>query len=138
MKNLVAAAALLAIALTGCSAPETPEDERVARPSVQTNSPAPVPSTPEPASLSAAIDAAKEDHATSSEAMHTLAALRRLAEDQLEPVMAPEDWDVLSATEMRLELDMLRDQISDREASVATQKYALQVEEAALDAGLIG
>ncbi|MCQ2001019.1 hypothetical protein [Arthrobacter zhaoxinii] len=136
MKNSLAAMALLTIILTGCSANDETTAQGMEAPTVSPAS-EPSPSQVEPASLEEAIATAKKEYGTSLETMSALADVRRFAEKQLQPVMPTEEWNDIMVFEIRTEMDMLGERSTDREFSVATQKYAVMVEEAALDAGLI-
>ncbi|MGK3708754.1 hypothetical protein [Arthrobacter sp. IK3] len=140
MKKHLAAAALLSLLLTGCSGsadPGAPGLSSAAKPSASA-SPTPVSAAaPEPETLEEAILAAKADHTEESKAMSALADLRRFAEAELKPVMPSEAWSEIMVFEMGVELDMLSDRSTDREFFVGVQKYALMVEDAALEADLI-
>ena len=136
MKKSLAAAALFTIVLTGCSDTGEKESQAPAA-AVATPSPTPSPTPKDPDTLEEAIAFAKEEHATDTETLHALSAARRFAEKELKPVMATEHWNEIMVFEMRTEMDMMAERSTDREFAVATQKYAVMVEEAALEAGLI-
>ena len=139
MKKYLAAAALLTLLLTGCAAPEdagAPGLFEAPGPSVSASA-APSSVRVEPRSLEEAIQAAKGDHTDELKATQTLSALRRFAEAELKPAMRYEDWRDIMLFEMHTELDMLSDRSTEREFYVDVQTYALMVEDAALEAGLI-
>lgn len=132
MKKSLAAAALLTILLTGCS------DSREAQaPAASAPSSTPTPTPTDPTTLEEAIAFAKEEHATDTETLHALSVARRFAEKELKPALVADDWSEIMLFELQTEIDMVADRSTDREFSVATQKYAVMVEEAALGAGLI-
>lgn len=137
MKKYLAAAALLTLLLAGCAAPEDAGAPGLPEAAAASASSSSAPARVEPQSLEEAIRAAKQEYSDDVEAMHALSNARRFAEKELRPVVPYDIWREMMLFEMHTEMDFLAERMTPREFHIASQKYAVMVEEAAMDAGLI-
>ncbi|MCC3299428.1 hypothetical protein [Arthrobacter caoxuetaonis] len=137
MKKSLAATLFIILTLTSCAAPEDAGASGYSETTVSSASATPTPTRVEPQTLEEAILAAKQEYTDGLEALHALSNLRRFAEKEVRPVLPTAEWREIQLFEFNTEIGFTGERMTDREFHVASQKYAVMVEEAALAAGLI-